>query len=381
MKKIALFKPYVSWLSRLYALMVLSGTQLAEGPVVRAFEKAFADYIGVARSRVIAVNSGSSALELAYELAGVGPGDEVITPVLTCTATNLPILHRGAKVVFADIDHTLNVSPEDVERKITPKTKAIVFVHFGGNSHNLFEVLSIADKYGIPVIEDAAQCVGSEYAWCRAAYVCVSLQAIKTLTAGDGGFLICKDPVQIARAKRLRWFGYDRAEKQKKGDMDLTEAGYKYHMNDITAAIGLGNLRRLPSVLAKREKVRRWYAKHIDHVHLYPWLVILVHPFAREIDKALKENGIGSGPYHYRNDKYSIFGAREYGETVEDAFPNMDRLQEQYTLLPFHHDITERDVERIAGLIEDVEWRHVLRPYHAIQRDALAALLEYGCTK
>lgn len=357
MKKITLFKPYVSWLSRIYAMKVLCGTQLAEGPVVRTFEREFGQKFH--KQNVVALNSGTSALELAYELAGIGPGDEVITPVLTCTATNLPLVRRGANIIFADIDEkTLNISLEDVKRKITEKTKAIVFVHFGGNSRGLRQLLVLANEYGIRVIEDAAQVVGaSGKNWGLADFTCVSLQAIKTLTAGDGGFLICREKADADKAKRLRWFGYDRAEKQRLGDTDLTEAGYKYHLNDISAAIGLGNLRRLDYLLKKRHKIRFEYLKQYNEAMiggrllLNPWVVILIHPYAREIDFYLKEHGIGSGPYHYRNDKYSVFGGIA-GVAGQGPFPNMDRLEDQYTLLPFHHGMTLADVKRIIDLID-----------------------------
>lgn len=367
MKPIRLFKPYVSWLARIYALKVLMGTQLAEGPVVRCFEREFGQ--AMRKKNVIAVNSGTSALELAFELAGVGPGDEVITPVLTCTATNLPILHRGAKIVFADINEDLNISIEDVERKITDRTKAIVFVHFGGNSSGLGQLLVLAGRYGIRVIEDAAQVVGAgSLTWGAADFTCISLQAIKTLTAGDGGFLICRDDADAAKARRLRWFGYDRPLKQKLGDTDLLEAGYKYHMNDINAAIGLGNLRALMWTLKRRGRARKWYAEAFQKagiksgkVMLNPWLTILVHPKARQIDAYLKTCGIGSGPYHYRNDKYTVFGGRSsthpetrvgpFEDMITSTVPNMDRLEEQYTLLPFHHSLTKKDVERVVACV------------------------------
>lgn len=351
MKKITLFRPYVSWLARIYALKVLMGTQLAEGPVVVAFEKAFGRRFF--KKNVVAVNSGTTALELAFELAGVGPGDEVITPVLTCTATNLPILHRGAKIVFADINEDLNLSVEDVERKITDRTKAIVFVHFGGNSSSLGQLMVLARRYGIRVIEDAAQSVGAPIGkWGIADFTCVSLQAIKTLTAGDGGFLICRDDEDCAKAKRLRWFGYDRPLKQKLGDTDLLEAGYKYHMNDVNAAIGLGNLRALHVALKKRARIRseyRYAAKRLEYygvkVLCYPWLIILVHKDATRIASFLKFNGIDSGPYHYRNDKYTVFGGRR------EDLPTMDRLEHAYTLLPFHHGMKEEDVYRVLHTV------------------------------
>lgn len=359
MKTIRLFKPYVSWRARLYALIVLSGSQIAEGPVVRTFERAFGRRFG--KTNVVAVNSGTSALELAYELAGIGPGDEVITPVLTCTATNLPLLHRGAKIVFADINDSLNIDPEDVARKITSRTKAIVFVHFGGNSSGLGQLLELARRHNIRVIEDAAQVIGAPRAfWGKADYTCVSLQAIKTLTAGDGGFLICRDAADYEKAKKLRWFGYDRAEKQRLGDTDLELAGYKYHMNDISAAIGLGNLRSLDKILRRRNQVRKWYSEEwiahdlpLESLRLYPWLTILVHPRARTIDADFERLGIGSGPYHYRNDQYAVFGG-DYEDLAKrrGPFPNMDRLEEGYTLLPFHHALKRSEVEWIVRRVK-----------------------------
>lgn len=357
MKPITLFRPYISWLSRLYVLKVLSGRQIAEGPVVKCFEREFGRRMW--KRNVVALNSGTTALELAMELAGIGPGDEVITPVLTCTATNLPIIHRGAKIVFADIDESLNISIEDVERKITDRTKAIVFVHFGGNSSGLGQLLVLARRHNIRVIEDAAQSVGAGVAtWGQADFTCVSLQAIKTLTAGDGGFLICKNEEDAAKAKRLRWFGYDRPEKQKLGDTDLFEAGYKYHMNDVSAAIGLGNLRSLGPLLRKRGEIRneyRYASKRLEYygvkVLCYPWLIILVHPSASRIAEFLKFHGIDSGPYHYRNDKYSIFGGTRYPDVERGLFPNMDRLENAYTLLPFHHKMREEDVYRVVHTV------------------------------
>lgn len=362
MKKIRLFKPYVSWLSRIYALIVLSGTQIAEGPVVRTFEREFGKKFG--KTNVVAVNSGTTALELAYELAGIGPGDEVITPVLTCTATNLPLVRRGAKIVFADINGSLNIDIEDIQRNITPKTKAIVFVHFGGNSSGLGQLMELAARHKICVIEDAAQVVGApNQFWGKADFTCVSLQAIKTLTAGDGGMLICKNADDYRKAKKLRWFGYDRELKQKMGDTDLELAGYKYHMNDISAAIGLGNLRRIDYLLKRRQIVREWYRKHFSaldrkatfegNVLLYPWLTILIHPYADALEPYLKSKGIDCGAYHYRNDIYSVFGGTDYPKPREGEFPNMDRLQKKYLLLPFHHDITESQVRRIVREINN----------------------------
>ena len=347
---ITVFKPYISQKAKEYALDVLNGTQIAEGEWVKRFEQAFADYIGVDASRVVAVNSGTSALELAYELAGVKQGHQVVTPVLTCTATNLPILHRGATPVFCDINDDLVVDAQDMELRINGSTHALVYVHFGGFNGTLNQVQELGEKYMIPVIEDAAQCVGaSTSSWGTSDYVAVSLQAIKTLTAGDGGFLICKDPEKALVARRLRWFGYDRDLKQKQGDTDLTEAGYKYHMNNINAAIGLGNLESLQEALDSREAVAQVYRDSGLPILMRPWLAIMKDsaPNILKIKSYLATKGIVSSPYHYRNDKYTIFGG------LRTDLPLMDELEHCYTLLPFHQGMTTEDADTVVKFVKD----------------------------
>ena len=343
---IKLFTPFVSEEAKRNVQEVLSGTQLAEGPMVVNFENAFAEKYKF--KNVVAVNSGTSALELAYELAGIEEGDEVITPVLTCTATNLPILHKKAIPVFTDITSELIIDPVDVEKRITPKTKAIVYVHFGGFAGGLKVIQDIAKKHNLIVIEDAAQSVGNNNIWGTSDFTCISLQAIKTLTSGDGGFLIVKDDNLFKKAKRLRWFGYDREEKQKLGDTDLFEAGYKYQMNDISAAIGLGNLEKIDSLLSKRDLIREYYKYSELPLLLYHWLIILVHPKVDEITKALEKARIFISPHHYRNDKYTIFGGKR------KDLPMMDKLEKQYTLLPFHHLITKEEIKYITSIIKKI---------------------------
>lgn len=343
MRKIKLFKPYVSWYSVWNTVKVLRSGQLAEGPRVKEFEEKFSKRFGV--KNVATVNSGTAALALAYELADIGPGDEVITPILTCTASNIPLVHRGATIVFADIERDLNISVEDVKKKITPKTKAIVFVHFGGNNRGLKELLDIAREKNILLIEDAAQAVASDF-WGKADFTCVSLQAIKTLTTGDGGVLICKDDALHQKGKRLRWFGYDREQKQKLGDTDLVEAGYKYHMNDVSAAIGLGNLKVFDKIAAHHKKLMEAYRQ--EGIVAYPWFAMVLTDKRSALMKHLREHGIDSGTHHYRNDQYTIFGGRQH-----QKFPVMDELEEKYLLLPLHMGVTVEDVKYICQLINE----------------------------
>jgi perosamine synthetase len=332
---IKLFKPFVSPQAIDNVNRVLRSGYLAEGEEVKLFEQEFADKFGV--QNVVALNSGTSALELAYELAGIGEGDEVITPVLTCTATNLPLVRRKAHIVFADIDHDLNISVEDVKRKITPKTKAIVFVHFGGNNRGLREL----QELGIPVIEDAAQAVGSDY-WGKSEFAAVSLQAIKTLTSGDGGFLIVKDPELYAKAKRLRWFGYDRDLKHKLGDTDLTEAGYKYHMNNINAAIGRGNLEHVFRLILEREALGTIYRSYGLFAHI--WLAGGFTDHYEELVRNAQDNRFEIGQHHYRNDKYTVF------KDFKNNCPMMDMLERKYYFVPLHHGVNREQAHFIGNL-------------------------------
>jgi len=280
-------------------------------------------------------------LELAYELAGIQEGDEVITPVLTCTATNIPLIRRKAKIVFADTDTDLNINIEDVKNKITDKTKAIVFVHFGGNNRGLAELLRLCEDKHITLIEDAAQAVGSDY-WGKGDFACVSLQAIKTLTSGDGGFLICKTEEYYKKAKRLRWFGYDRDEKQRLGDTDLLEAGYKYHMNNISAAIGLGNLWNIDGVIEHRKKIGEIYRSYGMFAHA--WLAGGFTDRYTELKQELADAGYECGQHHYRNDKYTLF------RIFKNNCPVMDSVDGRYFFVPLHHAVTVEEANNIGKI-------------------------------
>lgn len=336
-----LFKPFMSEEAKQLCLDVLNTDNLAEGLIVKQFEDEFAQKFNL--KNVVALNSGTSALELAYELAGINEGDEVITPVLTCTATNIPLLHRKAKIVFADITKDLNIDIEDVKNKITQKTKAIVFVAFGGNVRGLQELQEITKGTNIRIIEDCAQSVGAT-GWGTSDFSCVSLQAIKTLTSGDGGFLICKNEEDYKKAKRLRWFGYDRVLKQQLGDTDLTEAGYKYHMNNISAAIGLGNLHSIDHVIAHRKALGEVYKSYGLFANI--WLAGGFTDDYKGLKQKMLEAGYEIGQHHYRNDRYTLF------KEFKNDCPTMDEIDDKYFFVPLHHTVTLEDAHNIGKLCQ-----------------------------
>lgn len=343
MESIPLFKPYINAKARENVAEVLNGTAIAEGPRVQAFEAAFGEIYGVGEP--VALNSGTSALELALHMAGVGPGDDIIVPVLGHPANFLYASRIGARVHFCDILDTLTADPLHVKQlaESCNSLKAIVYVHFGGSSASLKDVKDVADHFGVPLIEDAAQCSPDDN-YGLGDYVCFSLQAIKFLTAGDGGVLSCKTHEETARAKRLRWFGFDRSAPA--DSRDIVEAGFKFHMNDISAAMAHGNLEGLrKDVLEPRLKISKLYRNARLPLLTYSWLTILIHPKAMLVQKVLRDNGVGCGQQHFRLDKLALFTPYPH------ALPNMDRLEKQYLMLPFHHAITERDVERILQYV------------------------------
>jgi dTDP-4-amino-4,6-dideoxygalactose transaminase len=315
----------------------------------------------------LAVGSGTDALHLAYLLADVVAGDEVIVPVFTCTATNIPLLYIGATPVFADINpDTMNISIEDVERKITKKTKAIACVDYGGvpNDYNALNALCV--KHGLKLISDGAHSLGTKYNNVYSAqladFTIFSFQAIKTLTTGDGGLLAIKDSSLLEKAKKLRWFGIDRTAKQGGiWENDIVDIGFKYQMNDISAAIGLAGLKEIQDVVDYRNELFREYENHINSNRVRivgkssetnyfnsAWLLTIIIDKDRiALMKKLRENGIESAQVHYRNDRYKIFGERR----IDMSY--MDDVEERYLVLPLHTKMGKDHVAKICKIINE----------------------------
>ena len=344
----------------------LSGRWIGQGPKVDKFEQEFKEkFLG--NHEAIAVGSGTDALHLSYLLSDIQAGDEVIVPVFTCTATNLPLLYIGATPVFADIDpETMNICCEDVRRKITSKTKAISCVDYGGVPCDYDELNKICKEYNLKLISDAAHAIGSKYKGTFSAqhadFTIFSFQAIKTLTTGDGGLLAIKDHNLIEKAKRLRWFGIDRTAKQGgHWENDIVEVGYKYQMNDISAAIGLAGMKDIDKIIEYRNYLFSLYEEYLDSSEVTligstrdseyfnsAWLATIYVSGNREaLMNKLRENNIESAQVHYRNDRYTVFGGRI------DGLPNMDKYEDLYICLPLHTKMSREHVEKICALVNE----------------------------
>ena len=359
--------PHVPSNGAKYIAEVLSSRWIGQGPKVDEFEEKFKETI-LENGYAVAVNSGTSALHLAYILAGITEGSEVICPVFTCTATNIPILYEKGIPVFTDISKSsLNIDLDQIENLITSRTLALCVVDYGGLPNNYVRLREICDKHRLKLIIDCAHAVDTyrngHHVTHFADYVIYSFQAIKTITTGDGGMLIVKNESDYEKAKRLRWFGIDRTAKQKGiWKNDVTEIGYKYQMTDITAALGLAALEESSEIFNKRRDLYQHYQNSLEEFEecllekpergtdFTPWL-LTINTKGRRLDlmKHLREKNIESAQIHYRNDHYSIF--RNY---AKGAFPNMDTIEDDYLVLPFHTKLTFLDVKNICNEVKKV---------------------------
>lgn len=346
MKTIPLFYPYIPKEKILKEIEdTLNGRWLGQGPKVNLFEQKFGEQFKY--KYPLFVNSGTSALELAYYLIGLKKGDEVIVPVLDCTAGQMYLKRHGIKIVFADIDDNLTIDPVDVVNKINKKTKAVVGVHLGGIHFN--SVLNdICKGHKVPLIVDAAQ----SHVSCSGDYICYSFQAIKHITTCDGGMLVLNNEKEYARAKKLRWFGIDREAKEKNNyqawqrremTFDVYEPGFKMQPTDVDACFGLSALDDLGQVIAYRRELMKVYVDNLP-IKCKPlcggsaWLMGIITDRRDELAEYLTSKGIENNLVHLRNDIYSVFGGKRL------KLPNMNELEDRYLYLPLNTKVTKEDV-------------------------------------
>lgn len=344
---IPLFKPFMAEDAPAKVAEVLTSGYIGQGPQVEAFEAELHAFLETP-VRPVTVNSCTSAITLALRLIGVGRGDTVISTPQTCAATNLPILHTGAKIEWADIDpFTGLIDPRTITPGMAARARAIVAVDWGGQLCD-YAALRTFRK---PIIQDAAH----HFTYDRnrhGDYICYSFQAIKHLTTGDGGALI-PPPEFAERARLLRWYGLDRT----KGDsfrcsQDIIEGGYKFHMNDIAAAIGRANLREQTAVQAAWAR----NAKRIGCAIQNPWLEVAAMATCPwflpvfTIDGAgfeahMKAQGIACSPVHRRNDTFSCLA------DFETCLPGVTEFSEKARAIPCGWWLTERDCARIVEAV------------------------------
>lgn len=361
-KAIPLFKVFIpeSVLEPLRKVL-LSG-YIGEGPRVEQFERQLAPWFS--NDNVLALNNGTAALQLALRLADVGFGDEVVSTAMTCSATNEPIMIMGAKIIWADIDPwTGNIDPKDVAKKITPKTKAIMCVHWGGYPCELDELNAIAAEHGIKLIEDACHAFGSRYhdkpIGSHSDFACFSFQAIKEMTTVDGGALVCKSKSDCERGRLLRWYGIDRKEKRAdlRCEADIAEYGYKFHMNDVTATIGLEQLKYVNNTIEKhRANAAKYDEAFKDLKNVLPlkykndrssahWLYTLRVKDRPKFMEHMKKAGITVSQVHARNDLHTMF------KDFRTELPGVNEFNAEQVSIPVGWWLTPEDVKHIIDSV------------------------------
>lgn len=380
MREIPLFKVFMSETAGPAVTQVLNSGYIGQGSQVEKFESSLKSYFN--HDFCLSLNSGTSGLHLAYHLLknphqsrnskwdGLQPGDEVLTTALTCTASSFGLLANNLKIKWVDVNpNTLNLDYDDLERKITPKTKIIQLVHWGGYPNDLDRVKEIQDKtkemFGFKpaVIEDCAHSFGSVYKGKKIGthgnLAMFSFQAIKHLTCIDGGLLITPHLDLYKRGKLIRWYGIDRENNRKdfRCEANIDEWGFKFHMNDVCATVGLENLRHIETILLKHRDNADFYnhnlfgipgitllENHPDYQSAY-WIYTLKVERRDDFIKKMKECGIVCSRVHERNDIHTC--VKEFTSHL----PTLDKVVKEMVCIPVGWWVTSEDRQYITSCI------------------------------
>ena len=346
---------------------------LGTGPRVAQFERDFAAYQGLQSTQVAAVNSATAALHVSMVAEQLEPGAEVITTPMTFCASVNAIIHAGLTPVLADVDAaTQNIQPAAIEAAITPRTRAILPVHFAGRPCEMDAIMEIARKHDLKVIEDCAHAIETTYRGRKAGtfgdFGCFSFYATKNVVTGEGGMITGRDEARIARAKVLALHGMSKDAWHRFGDQgykhyQVVEAGFKYNMMDLQAAIGIHQLARVEKNWMRREAVWNRYMDAFadlpiglpappgpDTKHAYHLFTIMVDEARCGISRdgflnAMNARRIGTG-VHYLSVPEHPFYQQRFGWQPEQ-WPNAMRLGRQTVSLPLSPKLTDADVERI----------------------------------
>jgi perosamine synthetase len=338
---------------------VLYGGMIAEGEHVYRFEKRFCEQFGLPCG--LAVSSGTAALHMALLLAGVGPGDEVITTSMTAEPTNTSILQCGAIPVFADVSpQTGNLDPHDVAQLVSPRTRAVVVVHYAGYPVDLSALRAIADEHGIALIEDCAHALGARWndrpvgTW--GDFALFSFQAIKHMTTIDGGFLALRDERRVAAARRMRWFGLEKGVPRTQ--VDITSVGFKYNMHNVAAVIGNHQLDEINPCIEAHVRNGRFFDEALaGFPHLQPaavpevsrpsyWLYTLLADDSAAVERVLAAEGVVASKLHRPNHLHTVFAP------YRRPLPGLEAFYRRLVHIPCGWWVSPDDARRIVAALK-----------------------------
>jgi perosamine synthetase len=367
--KVPYFQPWVTDNDKKNVIKALNQRWLTNGPFLSKFETKFQNYIN--SKYALGVGSATHALHLSNRVLGIGPGDEVIVPTFTFAATANSVLYCGAKVVLADVDpFTFNISPESIKNLITKKTKAIIPVHYGGQSCDMDKIIKLAKSKNLSIIEDCAHSLGSKFgnSFCGTMgdVGCFSFYPTKIITTGEGGMITTNKNNLLKNLKQLRSQGMNispnQREKLIQWKYDIVDLGYNYRLDEIRSSLGLSQLNRINKINKLRIKIANQYNKLLKNVkglslpliksnrnhifHLYSIKIEKDYSFTRDqLFHKLHKKGIGTSvqyyPLHlmsYNKNKYKI-----------SNFPNANKLKDEVLCLPIYPTMNQKQIEYVAS--------------------------------
>lgn len=361
---IRLSKSCIGEAEKLAVMGVLDREYLGMGAEVQQFEKALTDFFG--RPAVCVVN-GTAALHLAVQACNIGSGDEVLVPSITYVSSFQAISATGAKPVACDIEKdSLMLDLTDAEKRLTPKTKAIMPVHYSGGVGNLEQIYAFAEKHGLRVIEDAAHAFGTFYKGKKIGasgdISCFSFDGIKNITSGEGGCIVTDDEEVLQAVRDARMLGVEkdtdkRYSGQRSWEFEVKNQGWRYHMSNIMAAIGLEQLRNFDIAANKRKKLAELYDKLLsvqsgiiplvrDYEQVVPHIYVVLIPAMKDrksLQKSLLEKNIQTGIHYQPNHWLSL-----YNDPNAQPLPITESVFPQMLTLPLHTDLSESDIQIVV---------------------------------
>lgn len=366
---IPLAKPYFDMEELDEIKTVLDSGWVSQGPKVKEFEEKCANYLGV--KYAVAVNNCTAALHLALLSIGIKKGDEVLVADFTFPATGHSVLYCGAKPVFVDVDpKTYNIDPELIEEKITDKTKAIIPVHTFGQPAQMEKIIKITKNYNLKVIEDAACAFGAKNKDKHAGTIgdvgCFSFHARKGITTGEGGMVVTDDKTMAEKIRYLSVFGMTSAWDREKSDKfiipEFTEAGYNYKMSDITAAVGVAQLRKLDKIIERKRELAKYWDEILEdiefilHPHVSENVKHIYQSYVSIVDKKINRNKI--------IEKLMKKGIQTqigtYASHIQPVYdfkgkcPNSLEIYNKSLALPMYYMLEEKDIDMVASSLKNV---------------------------
>ena len=367
------YKPWITNQDEKAISEALKSRWLTGGPLAADFEKKFAEYMGV--KCAVSVNSCTAALHLAMRVLNIKSGDEVIVPDVTFAATANAALFVGATPVFADIDEkTFNISPNDVLNKITPKTKAIIPVHYGGQPCDMTELIEIAQDYKLHIVEDCAHSLGAKYDGKQTGsfgvFGCFSFYPTKIITTLEGGMITTNDENLAKKLQVLREHGMSKSAIDRESEAswyyDVVDLGYNYRLNELQSALGISQLERVENGIKMRMEAARYYGERLNlngivtpyeaagRSHIYHLYVIKVDKdkfglTRDELFKKLSADKVGVSLHYTPLHKLSFY--KKFLNSTTNKFPVAEQIYQQILSLPLYPTMTKNDVDYVVDSI------------------------------